>query len=246
MTDPLSADSPDPADTAAEAAGALSPDAAGAVDAVLDGITLSELVTRCPISRASVFELIKVMAIATTKGPAPGGRGRVAWLSAVEAERVRVAAIAVQRGDARIADFAQGLQRRPTRQTLPGSALTASAESADRVDAARLQARLRAAEMAISSGLGLTTAEAAWILGAKPAGAMVTRGRVVAIRAGFNCWTLSAESGDGVSSAAAAAFDPARPRPARDRPAVRRLGSPSAGRQPSPDHAMAPHPDSGA
>lgn len=197
MTDPLSADSPEPADAADVVAGALSPESVGAVDAVADGITLSELVTRCPISRASVFELIKVMAIVTTKGPAPGGRGRVAWLSAAEAERVRVAAVAVHRGDVRIADLAQGLQRPATRQTLPAAPVAGSGESGDRVDAARLQARLGGAEMAISSGLGLTTAEAAWILGARPAGAMVTRGRVVAIRAGFNCWTLSAESGDG-------------------------------------------------
>ena len=197
MPDSLSADSPDPADTAAEPAGALSPDSADAVDAVPDGITLSELVTQLPLSRASVFEVIKALGVTTSRGPGPGGRGRVAWLSAGDAQRVSEAAHAVHRREIRISDLAQGRPNLATPQTLPAAPPAASAESGDRVDAARLQARLRAAEMAISSGLGLTTAETAWILGAKPAGAMVTRGRVVAIRTGFNCWTLSAESGDG-------------------------------------------------
>ena len=197
MPNSLSADSPDPADTAAEPAGALSPDSADAVDAVPDGITLSELVTQLPLSRASVFEVIKALGVTTSRGPGPGGRGRVAWLSAGDAQRVSEAAHAVHRREIRISDLAQGRPSLATPQTLPAAPPAASAESGDRVDAARLQARLRAAELAISSGLGLTTAEAAWILGAKPAGAMVTRGRVVAIRTGFNCWTLSAESGDG-------------------------------------------------
>jgi hypothetical protein len=197
VPDSLSADSPDPADTAAEPAGALSPDSADAVDAVPDGITLSELVTQLPLSRASVFEVIKALGVTTSRGPGPGGRGRVAWLSAGDAQRVSEAAHAVHRREIRISDLAQGRPSLATPQTLPAAPPAASAESGDRVDAARLQARLRGAELAISSGLGLTTAEAAWILGAKPAGAMVTRGRVIASRAGFNCWTLSAESGDG-------------------------------------------------
>jgi len=184
-------------------AGALSPESADAVvtvDAVPDGVTLSELAARLPISRASVFEVIKALGIATARGPGPGGRGRVAWLSAGDAQRVEDAANAVHRREIRISDLAQCRQSRPTRQTLPGAALTASAESGDHVDAARLQARLRAAELAISSGLGLSTAEAAWILGARPSGAMVTRGRVTATRAGFNCWVLTAsgESGGAV------------------------------------------------
>ena len=196
MTDPLSADSPDPADAADSVAGALSPDSGGAVDAVPDGITLSELVTQLPLSRASVFEVIKALAITTTRGPGPGGRGRVAWLSAGDAQRVSEAAHAVHRRERRISDLAQGLQSPATRQTLPAAPVAGSGESGDRVDAVRLQARLRAAEMAISSGLGLSTAEAAWILGARPAGAVVVRGRIQATRTGFNCWTLSAASGD--------------------------------------------------
>jgi len=196
----LSPDSADAADTAAGSIVSPSPDSADAVDAVPDGVTLSELMTQLPLSRASVFELIKALGITTAKGPGPGGRGRVAWLSGADARRIKQAADAVNDGDVRIADFAQGRASLATLQTVPVAPVAASAESGDRVDAGRLQARLRAAETAISSGLGLTTAETAWILGARPAGAMVTRGRVTAVRAGFNCWVLTAsgESGDAV------------------------------------------------
>ena len=166
----------------------LSPDSPDAVDAVPDGITLSELMTQLPLSRASVFALIKAMGVATAKGPGPGGRGRVAWLSGADARRIKQAADAVNAGEVRIADFAQG---RASLATVPAAPVAAPAESGDRVDAGRLQARLRAAETALSSGLGLTTAETAWILGTRPAGAMVTRGRVTAVRAGFNCWVLT-------------------------------------------------------
>ena len=200
MPAPLSPDSPDAADTAAGSIASPSPDSADAVDAVPDGITLSELMPQLPLSRASVFELIKALGITTAKGPGPGGRGRVAWLSGADARRVKTAADAVRDGQVRIADFVQGRPTLATLQTVPAAPLPASGESGDRVDAGRILARLQAAETALSSGLGLTTAETAWILGTRPAGAMVTRGKVTAVRAGFNCWVLTAsgESGDAV------------------------------------------------
>jgi hypothetical protein len=39
--------------------------------------------------------------------------------------------------------------------------------------------------------MGLTTREAAWILGVYPGGALVERGGIRAARAGYNCWVLS-------------------------------------------------------
>lgn len=56
-------------------------DSARAVDAVPDGKRLSSLIERLPISRGSVFELVRVLGIESMKGPDPGGHGRVAWLS---------------------------------------------------------------------------------------------------------------------------------------------------------------------
>jgi hypothetical protein len=54
-----------------------------------------------------------------------------------------------------------------------------------------LLARLEAAERAISSGLPLTTADVAWILGARPGSATVTRGGITATRHGRNVWSLA-------------------------------------------------------
>jgi hypothetical protein len=179
---PPSPDSADPADPAA---------------VVVDGVRLAELTEALPVSRGSVFELVKALGITTTKGPGPGGRGRVAWVSAPDADRLAEAAQRVARGEVRIADLAGGLVSQRTPQTGP---VAPSAPSPDSADPAPFLARLEAAERAIRSGLGLTTTETAWILGVKPGGSPVTRGGITATRTGWNCWRLesagSAESAD--------------------------------------------------
>lgn len=184
--------------TVATAGSADSPDAA---DTAADGIRLAELTEQLPLHRSSVFELVKALSIATAKGPGPGGRGRVAWVSNADAERISEAANRVHRGEVRIADLAHGLQHPPTRQTLQTAPVAVSAASPDSPDAAPFLARLEAAERAIRSGLGLSTAEVAWILGVRPGSSPLTRGGITATRTGWNCWRLesavSPDSPDG-------------------------------------------------
>jgi hypothetical protein len=55
--------------------------ASSAAAAAVDGVRLAELVDPLPLSRSSVFELVKALRITTDKGPGPGGKGRVAWVS---------------------------------------------------------------------------------------------------------------------------------------------------------------------
>lgn len=172
-----------------------SPDPPDAVDAVPDGVRLAELTERSPLSRASVFEVIKALGISTKKGPGLGGRGRVAWVSSADADRIRDACRRVADGEVRIADLA-GLQRRPTPQTALTARAALSAPSAESGDPAPFLARLEAAERAIRSGLGLTTAEVSWILGVKPGTSPMERGGIRATRTGWNCWRLSAASGE--------------------------------------------------
>lgn len=175
----------------------MSPDSANAADVVSDGIRLVELVEQLPLSRGSLFELIKALGITTAKGPGPGGKGRVAWLSAESADRLAEAAHRVHRGEVRIADLAGGLQRQATQQTLQPAVSAASGHSPHPADAEPFLARLEAAQAAIASGLGLTTAEVSWILGVKPGRSPLTRGGIVATRTGWNCWRLtSADSAD--------------------------------------------------
>lgn len=163
--------------------------------AAVDGVRLAELVDQLPLSRSSVFELVKALGITTEKGPGPGGKGRVAWVSDADADRLADAANRVHRGEVRIADLAGGLASLQTPATVPGwQPAAVSGVSGDSPDAAPFLARLEAAERAISSGLGLTTAETAWILGVKPGSSPVTRGGITATRTGWNCWRL--ESAD--------------------------------------------------
>lgn len=159
-------------------------------EAAVDGVRLAELIEQLPLSRGSVFELVKALGITTVKGPGPGGRGRVAWLSSGDADRLSDAAGQVARGEVRIADLAGGLQRPPTRQTLRDAPGAASGQSADPADPGPFLARLEAAERAIATGLGLTTTEVAWILGVRPGGSPLTRGGIKATRTGWNCWRL--------------------------------------------------------
>jgi hypothetical protein len=156
--------------------------------ATVDGIRLADLAEELPLGRSSLFELLKGLAIKTIKGPAGNGKGRVAWVSSADADRLREAARAVHVGERKIADFSAALVSLESPQT-PSKG--APAPSADSTDSAPFLARLEAAERAVSSGLGLTTAETAWILGVHPGSSPVTRGGITAERTSKNCWRLS-------------------------------------------------------
>ena len=152
-------------------------------DALLDGIRLSDLADELPVGRSSLFELLKSLRITTQKGPGADGKGRVAWENISQAELLRNAARAVHAGEKKIADFSSAIAK--TSSSAPRSA------SPDSADPAPFLARLQAAERAIASGLGLTTSEAAWVLGVFPGSSPLTRGGITATRTGKNCWLLS-------------------------------------------------------
>lgn len=176
-------------------------DSAPVVDAVPDGERLASLIERLPLSRGSVFELIKALGIETEKGPGPGGRGRVAWLNANDAARLEDAAREVAAGRLRIADAGGALATAPQRPPTPGSPQTlpieAPAASSDSADGAGLLDRIAAAEGAMRLGFPLSTAEVGWILGARPGGPVVTRAGLQAERLARNVWRLrSAASGE--------------------------------------------------
>lgn len=155
--------------------------------ASVDGIRLAELAEELPLGRSSLFELLRAFKIVSVKGPGGvDGKRRVAWVSTADADRLRAAARAVHEGKKRIADFDVTLARTSSQPLKRSPA--ASAESSD---AAPFLARLEAAERAVSSGLGLTTAELSWILGVIPGASPLTRGGITATRTGKNCWHLT-------------------------------------------------------
>ena len=184
---------------AADEAPALSPDSAAAVDAVEalpDGVRLAELVEALPLSRGSVFELVKALGIITAKGPGPGGKGRVAWLTGADADRVRRAAHEVAAGRLRIADVGGMVHRPQTPPTLATLQEAPSPDSAAAADPAALLQRMEAADRALRTGFPLTTAEVALILGVRPGGPVVARAGIVAHRIARNVWRLAAASPD--------------------------------------------------
>ena len=163
-------------------------ESADSADLQAEGARLADLIEMLPLSRGSIFELLKALGIKRRSGPGPGGKWKVAWLSDRDAARLTEAAFRVDRGEVRIKDLAQGLATQQTPQT----AITAtSGASADSADPKPFLARLEAAERAIASGLGLSTSEVSWILGVKPSGSPVTRGGITATRTGWNCWRLT-------------------------------------------------------
>jgi hypothetical protein len=170
----------------------VSADSAAAADAVPDGVRLAELIESLPLSRGSVFELVKALGIETAKGPGPQGRGRVAWLCAADAHQLTQAAHEVAAGRRRISDFSAALVARP--QTPPTLPTLSDAASPDSADGAGLLQRIEAAERAVSTGFPLSTAELAWIIGARPGGPVVVRGGLRAERVARNVWRLSAAS----------------------------------------------------
>lgn len=164
-----------------------------AVDAQVDaGVRLAELIDALPLSRGSVFELVKALGIETVKGPGPEGRGRVAWLSSADADRLRDAAQEVAAGRRKISDFSVALTVSP--QTPPTLPTVPAAASPDSADGAGLLQRMEAAERAVKTGFPLSTTELAWIIGARPAPPVVVRGGLRAEWLARNVWRLSAAS----------------------------------------------------
>jgi len=148
-----------------------------------DGVRLAELAEELPVGRSSIFELLKALTISTRKGSGVDGRGRVAWVSDADAKRLREAAQAVAAGEKKIADFSSAISAKKA----PLKKLVFPVAD----DASPFLARLEAAERAVASGLGLTTAEATWILGVIPGSSPITRGGLTATRTGKNCWLLT-------------------------------------------------------
>ena len=165
-----------------------------AVDASPDGIRLADLAEELPIGRSSLFELLKSLKIVSIKGPGADGKGRVAWVSSADADRLRAAAHAVSKGEKRVADFVAQHTVSIASPRTPQTLKKAAPLSTDSTDASPFLARLEAAERAIASGLGLTTAETAWILGVTPGSSPIKRGGILATRTGKNCWLLSRAS----------------------------------------------------
>lgn len=154
--------------------------------AVPDGLRLSDWWESRDVPRSTAFRLLKVAGLEPEKVRAEGSRSPVSFLTA---EQVQVLDALAQRlkAGATIAQLEGAIARVSRPETAPDPE---PPPAVDGPGPALLLARLEAGQRAIAAGLPLTTGEVAWLLGARPGGDRVTRGRVTAVRHARNCWTL--------------------------------------------------------
>ena len=70
-----------------------------------DRVQLATLIKELPVSKSSVFELLKNMGIERQRGRGPDGKNRVAWIAHDDAESLTNAANQVADGSRQISDF---------------------------------------------------------------------------------------------------------------------------------------------
>lgn len=157
----------------------------------VDRITFGQWQASRNVARATAFRLLKVSGITPHKMKVPGSR---ALVNGLDPEMVAT----LDQLEQRLANgetMAQ-LEASTTHALAPlGRSETVATDApatAPTTDAAALLQRLQALDLAIATGSPLSTAEVALLLGARPGGPVVTRGRVMAERHGRNCWTVSA------------------------------------------------------
>jgi len=151
-----------------------------------DGIRLSEWQVWSGLSRSTLYELLKLLKIEPEGRRVATSRKLVSYLSAAQVQILEQWSAAIKNG----ATMPQIRERIGSSEivpilseTIPGSSQT--------VQDGDLISRLEAAELAVCSGLGLTTRETSWILGVIPGGAFFTRGGITCTKTGKNCWLLA-------------------------------------------------------
>lgn len=161
------------------------------IEAQVDAVPFSSWWESRGIARATAFRLVKIAGISPGRMKVPSSRAPVSAISADQAAALDALAEQLRNG----VTLAQ-LEAATTTALAarPGPSQTTADDPGPShlpVDPSALLARLEAGERAIATGMPLSTAEIAWLIGARPGGDRVTRGGVIAIRHGRNCWTLS-------------------------------------------------------
>ena len=152
--------------------------------AVLDGMTLSSWWESRAVPRSTAFKLAKIAGIEPEKVRVDGSRSPVSFLKAEQVAAMDALHRKMGEG-ATLAQLEGALA--PLRRPEPAPAGPEPVADDRMGDVLK---RLQAGELALATGLPLSTAEISWLIGARPGGDVVERGRVVARRHGRNHWTL--------------------------------------------------------
>jgi len=156
----------------------------------LDGIRLSQWIATAPISRATAYQLLRLLGITPEKARVPGSRAEVSMLTTEQVAAMDAAAARIAAG-ATLTELATAI-------IPPGTCKGEPSTDDPQTDAPSpppgLLERLTAADLAIRTGLPLSTREVAWLIGARPGGDRVQRGRIVATRHARGVWSLSVDT----------------------------------------------------
>lgn len=155
-----------------------------------DGIRLSDWQIWSGLSRSTLYELLKLLKIEPEGRRVATSRKPVSYLSADQIQILEQWSAAIKNG----ATMPQIRERIgssgivPVTNPIPSETIPGSSQT---VQDRYLISRLKAADLAVCSGLGLTTREVAWIIGVNPGGANITRAGITCIKTGKNCWLMS-------------------------------------------------------
>lgn len=175
-----------------------------AVDATPSGCLFADWIARRGCAKSTAYRMRQELGITPEKRRRPGGAIEV-WLSAADEALMTAYADALGKGmstAAALAEVGRSGALVETDGTAPivpmGSDGPAEADpvetdggdGGDGEALQRLRSRLAALRDAVELGAPLSTSEAALLLGARPGGGEVLRGRIRAVRLRRNLWTL--------------------------------------------------------
>lgn len=170
--------------------------AQGAIDAIPDGFFLADWCDAKNIGRTAGFALLKIL---RAKGLEPemvrrkGVSKASPFLSGAVLEAIEALAAEHQRGVSLSqleAKYSTAITHTPPPP--PPAAPAIDPDEHEPVDEAELLKRLKAADLAIATGLPLSRAELRWILGRSPTSKWATTARIVIEQRSPQTWALRA------------------------------------------------------
>jgi hypothetical protein len=160
-----------------------------------DGLTLQAWQESRGIARSTARKLLAVAGVETTLERVRSCRVPVTFLPQPALEAMDALADRLHAGET-LAQLQQQAAGTITRSSRPELARAGSGSGSRQLEHAHgpdaLLARLKAGELALSTGLPVSTTELAYLLGTRPTGDVVQRGRVMARKIGRNAWELLA------------------------------------------------------
>lgn len=149
-----------------------------------DAIRFSAWYESKGLARSTAFKLLALSGLQLERRRVEGSRSPVSFVSVEDQKRLNFLADQLASGKS-LSELERRIVKVQDVSIPPEPAEEPIAKPA------LLFQRLQALELAQNTGMGLSTAEVAWILGARPGSSSFVRGNVLVERQARNCWTVS-------------------------------------------------------